>query len=152
VRRSGRDEAAVRAGRDRTVAALALAFSLLAAACRPTGREEAARVLRALGLLRDAPADRKQVPAEALAKLPCSFAVVCSARDRCASVYRHLADAEGQMQAMKEKIALDPPRTARAIGELTEQLDRAEVEVEGFRRELGGCEEAVSRMRRVYGI
>jgi hypothetical protein len=120
--------------------------------CRSSGREEAAGVMRALDLLRDAPADQKKAPVDALARVPCSLPIVCAARDRCAGVYRHLADAEARMQAMREHISRDPPKTAPAVAELNDQLDRAAVEVDGFRLELSGCEEAAALMRRTYGI
>jgi hypothetical protein len=129
-----------------------VALMLPAAACKSSGREEAAGVMRALDLLRDAPADLKKDPTEALARVPCSLPIVCAARDRCAGVYRHLAEAEGRMQSIKERILRDPPKTAQAVAELEAELDRAQIEVNGFARELRGCEQAASLMRRTYGI
>jgi len=131
---------------------LTLALALLAFGCRDRGREEAVRVMRALEQVRAAPNDRKQTPVEALAMVPCSQPIVCAARDRCAGVYQHLAQAEDRMRGMSESLKHDPPRTTEAIAELSSQLDRAEAEVNGFRQELSGCEEAASLMRRTYGI
>jgi hypothetical protein len=131
---------------------LAVALVLPAVACKSSGREEAAGVMRALDLLRDAPADQKETPTEALARVPCSLPIVCAARDRCAGVYRHMAEAEGRMQSIRERISRDPPKTAQGVADLTAELDRAQAEVNGFARELGGCEEAASLMRRTYGI
>jgi hypothetical protein len=131
---------------------LLVVLALSAFACRGSGRDEAASVMRALDLLRAAPADQKQVPVEALARVPCSLPIVCDARDRCAAVYRHLADAEARMHVMRERISHGTAKTAQAIGELADQLHRAEAEVDGFRAELTGCEQAAALMRRTYGI
>ena len=131
---------------------LLLALLLPTAACQNRGREEAAGVMRALDLLRAAPNDQKRAPLEALAKVPCSLPTVCAARDHCAGVYRHLADAEDRMQAMAETLTKGPPPTAEAKNALSTQLVRAEAEIDDFRRELRVCEEAASRMRRTYGI
>jgi len=131
---------------------LLMAPLLLASGCGNRGRDEAAGVMRALDLLRAAPDDQKRGPLEALSRVPCSRPVVCAARDRCAGVYRHLADAEDRMQAMTERLANDPPRTAEAKDAFKSQLDRAEAEIDDFRRELGSCEQAASRMRLTFGI
>jgi hypothetical protein len=129
-----------------------LALVLSAPACRGGAREEAAGVMRALDLLRDAPADKKQAPTEALATVPCSSPIVCAARDRCAGVYRHLADAESRMQAIHDRISTDASKAREAIADLSKELDRANAEVDRFARELTGCEEAASLMRRTFGI
>ncbi len=129
-----------------------VALSLSIGACENRGREEAAGVMRALDLLRAAPNDHKRAPLEALSRQPCSQPIVCATRDRCAGVYRHLADAEARMQEMTESLAKGAPATPEAKNALSSQLDRAEAEIEGFRRELSACEEAASRMRRTYGI
>jgi hypothetical protein len=139
-------------GRFGQAAVLVVALPLSVAACSTRGRDEAAAVMRALDVVRDAPADQKQAPAEALARVPCSLPIVCEARDRCAGVYRHLADAERRMHAIKERLSQDPPKSAEAIAELTDQLARAEIELDGFEQELRGCERAASLMRRTYGI
>ena len=39
-------------------------------------------------------------------------------------------------------------KPVKPVGEENEQLDRAEAEVNGFRQELGGCEQAASLLRR----
>jgi hypothetical protein len=46
---------------------LMAALGLSASSCRKSGREEAAGVMRALDLVRDAPADQKKAPVDALA-------------------------------------------------------------------------------------
>src|SRR4051812_35881785 len=66
-------------------------FAALGSACHGHERLEAAEVMRALEVVRAAPKDQKQGPADALGKVPCSAPLVCDARDRCAEVYRHFA-------------------------------------------------------------
>src|SRR5438270_997590 len=52
------------------------------------GRSEAAKVLRALEVVRAAPNETKRRPVEELAHATCSSPVVCDARDRCAEAYQ----------------------------------------------------------------
>src|SRR5262245_21061424 len=118
-------------------------------------RAEAARVLRALEVVRAAPNEAKRRPADELAHAACSSTIVCGARDSCAEAYQHLA--RGTEAALRVKSELDkledkPPIPADKMAELSSELDRADSEISGAKDSLRRCEEAASLMRRTFGI
>jgi hypothetical protein len=127
------------------------------AACGKVDRErsEAAKVLRALEVVRAAPNEAKRRPADELAHEPCSSPVVCGARDRCAEAYQHLA--VGTEAALRVKSELDklenaPPVAPSKMAELSNALDLADREISGAKDSMRQCEEAASLMRRTFGI
>jgi hypothetical protein len=135
--------------------ALSLAAVALLHGCQGRERSEAHAVMHALEVVRAAPKDQKLDPAEALGKLPCTAAIICNARDRCADVYRHFArgmESQRRVMAELEELEKKPPQTTEKIGELSRELDRADQEINGAEAGLPGCEEAASLMRRTYGI
>jgi hypothetical protein len=118
-------------------------------------RAEAGRVLRNLEVVRNAPNENKRRPAEELAHSVCTAPVVCSARDSCADAYLHLAT--GTEAALRVKHELDlleasPDAGPEKMGQMAEELDRADREINGAKDSLRKCEEAASNMRRAYGI
>jgi len=145
--------------RRRLVTALALSAAMAAssAACgrRDHDRSEAAKVMRALEVVRAAPNEAKRRPADELANAPCSSPIVCGARDRCAEAYQHLArGTEAALRVKKEldKVENEPPVSPAKMAELSNELDRADTEINGARNSLRRCEEAASLMRRTFGI
>jgi hypothetical protein len=132
-------------------------FLVLATGCGRSdqGRSEAAKVLRALEVVRAASNEAKRRPAEELAHATCSSPIVCDARDRCAEAYQHLA--RGTEAAMRVKSELDrletsPPIAPEKMAELSNALDLADSEIHGAKESLTRCEEAASLMRRTFGI
>src|SRR5258708_19164020 len=103
------------------------------------GRSEAAKVLRALEVVRAAPNETKRRPVEELAHAECSSPVVCDARDRCAEAYQHLA--RGTEAALRVKSELDrleasPPIAPEKMAELSSALDLADSEINGAKTSL----------------
>jgi hypothetical protein len=133
----------------------ALAFASFACGRVDQDRSQAAKVLRALEVVRSAPNEAKRRPVDELAHEPCSSPIVCGARDRCAEAYQHLA--RGTEAALRVKSELDklenqPPIGAEKMAELSSELDRADTEINGAKDSLRQCEEAASLMRRTFGI
>jgi hypothetical protein len=135
----------------------ATASALLAGACDKSDhdRSDAAKVLRALEVVRAAPNEAKRRPADELARAACSSPIVCGARDSCAEAYQHLA--RGTEAALRVKNELDkfenkPPILPEKMAELSSELDRADSEISGAKDSLRRCEEAASLMRRTFGI
>jgi hypothetical protein len=138
-------------------ALLGLAAFVQLASCGKGDRErsEAAKVLRALEVVRAAPNEAKRRPADELAHEPCSSPVVCVARDRCAEAYQHLA--RGTEAALRVKSELDkvengPAPAPEKMAELSSALDLADREISGAKDSMRQCEEAASLMRRTFGI
>ena len=139
---------------------VAVVFALLVAAIGGCGRPdreryEAAKVLRALEVVRAAPNEAKRRPADELAHEPCSSPIVCGARDRCADAYQHLV--RGTEAALRVKGELDdienrPLMAPEKVAELSNALDLADREINGAKDSLRQCEEAASLMRRTFGI
>jgi hypothetical protein len=135
----------------------ALAVSLTIAGCERTDqdRSQAARVLRALEVVRAAPNAAKRRPADELAHQPCSSPVVCGARDRCAEAYKHLALGTEAAQRVKDeldRLETEPPVAPEKMAELSGALDLADREISGAKDSMQKCEEAASLMRRTFGI
>ena len=140
-----------------TVLALSAGMAAPGTACgrRDHDRSEAAKVLRALEVVRAAPNEAKRRPADELAHEPCSSSLVCSARDSCAEAYQHLArGTEAALRVKKEldKVEGDLQVSPAKMTELSKELDRADTEISGARDSLRRCEEAASLMRRTFGI
>jgi hypothetical protein len=136
--------------------ALALAMATIAACGRgDQDRSQAAKVLRALEVVRAAPNQAKRRPADELAHEPCSSPVVCGARDRCAEAYQHLALGTEAAQRVKDELDLletKPPVPPEKMAELSGALDLADREISGAKDSMQKCEEAASLMRRTFGI
>jgi hypothetical protein len=118
-------------------------------------RSQAAKVLRALEVVRAAPNQAKRRPADELAHEPCTSPVVCSARDRCAEAYRHLALGTEAAQHVKDELdqlESKPPVPPEKMAELSGALDLADREISGAKDSMRQCEEAASLMRRTFGI
>lgn len=85
---------------------LALSLLLLGA-CSSRDDEakiSAARLSRAIAVVRDAPNDAKAGPLAELAKLPCAAPEVCDTRDACAKAYTLHVDAVGLTGAARMKV------------------------------------------------
>src|SRR5690242_7148430 len=83
-------------------ACLALLVAIAGCGRSDQERSQAAKVLRALEVVRAAPNQAKRRPADELAHEPCTSPVVCSARDRCAEAYHHLAVGTEAAQRVKD--------------------------------------------------
>ncbi len=119
------------------------------------GRSEAAKVLRALEVVRAAPNEAKRRPADELAHEPCSSPVVCDTRDRCAEAYQHLArgtEAALLVKSELDKVENDGGAGPEKMAELSNALDLADREISGAKDSMRQCEEAASLMRRTFGI
>jgi hypothetical protein len=134
----------------------ALAAGAALAGCRSDqDRSQAAKVLRALEVVRAAPNAAKRRPADELAHEPCSSPVVCGARDRCAEAYQHLAVGTEAAQRVKDeldRLEMQPPVPPEKMAELSGALDLADREISGAKDSMRQCEEAASLMRRTFGI
>jgi hypothetical protein len=119
-------------------------------------RAEASKVLHALEVVRAAPNEHKRRPADELASTPCSSPIVCGARDNCAEAYQHLArgtEAALRVKSELDKLEKNPPKAAdQKLAELSDELDRADTEINGARDSLQRCEDAAALMRRTFGI
>ena len=118
-------------------------------------RSQAAKVLRALEVVRAAPNQAKLRPADELAHAPCSSPVVCGARDRCAEAYHHLALGTEAAQRVKDeldRLETTPPGPPEKMAKLSAALDLADREIGGAKDSMRQCEEAASLMRRTFGI
>jgi hypothetical protein len=134
-----------------------LAVALTLAGCGRTDqdRSQAAKVLRALEVVRAAPNEAKRRPADELAHAPCSSPIVCGARDRCAEAYHHLAIGTEAAQRVKDeldRLEMKPPVPPDKMAELSGALDLADREISGAKDSMRQCEEAASLMRRTFGI
>jgi hypothetical protein len=119
-------------------------------------RYEASAVLRALEVVRGASNEAKRRPADELAHTPCTSPIVCGARDRCAEAYQHLArgtEAALRVKSELDKMEQNPPDAANGkMAELSNELDRADQEINGAKESMRKCEEAASLMRHTFGI
>jgi hypothetical protein len=118
-------------------------------------RSQAAKVLRALEVVRAAPNAAKRRPADELAHEPCSSPVVCGARDSCAEAYQHLALGTEAAQRVKDeldRLETQPPVPPEKMAELSGALDLADREISGAKDSMRRCEEAASLLRRTFGI
>jgi hypothetical protein len=127
-------------------------------------RYEASAVLRALEVVRGASNEAKRRPADELAHTPCTSPIVCGARDSCAEAYQHLArgtEAALRVKSELDKLEQNPSAssqdagkspTADKMAELSNELDRADKEINGAKESMRKCEEAASLMRHTFGI
>jgi hypothetical protein len=126
-------------------------------------RYEASAVLRALEVVRGASNEAKRRPAEELAHTPCSSPIVCGARDSCADAYQHLASGteaalrvKNELDRLEQSPAVRAPDAGKSeaekMAELSNELDRADKEINGAKESMRKCEEAASLMRRTFGI
>ncbi|HSN96914.1 MAG TPA: hypothetical protein VLS89_01410 [Candidatus Nanopelagicales bacterium] len=129
-------------------AALLVVLVVMAAACGPSAEErEAAAVLRAVDVLRDAPAEpaaRRRELLEELTRVPAVEPRAARARDDCARAYRLLLD--GTALEAKVRAALADPAaiTPGVLGELVE----AEAKVKESAAAMPACDTAVADLRR----
>jgi hypothetical protein len=134
-----------------------LAIGAIIASCGRSDqdRSQAAKVLRALEVVRAAPNEAKRRPADELAHAPCSSPVVCGARDSCAEAYQHLALGTEAAQRVKDeldRLEMKPPVPPEKMAELSGALDLADREISGAKDSMRRCEEAASLLRRTFGI
>jgi len=86
---------------------VALALSLALSACSSRDDEakaSAARLSRAIAVVRDAANDAKSAPLAELAKLPCAAPQVCETRDACVAAYTLHVDAVALTGAARMKV------------------------------------------------
>ena len=131
------------------------ALVVVLAACHGSSKPEAERVLRALEELRNATNVHKAPLVRALADAPCTDAVVCAMRDRCADAYGHLARGVAGERHVRDRIArleADPPDGTAPVDELNAELKRAEGDLDTAQRSMAACEQATATLRQKYGI
>jgi hypothetical protein len=107
---------------------------VLGAACRSQRevdeRHSAARVTRAIEVLREAPNAAKAQPLANLAKLPCAGSDVCKTRDACSAAYAMHVEAVTLTQAAKQQLADGhASEAAKVLGAAERKLAQANLEV-----------------------
>ena len=131
----------------------ALALSgmvLLGGGCRSQReideQQSAARVARAIELVREAPNSAKAEPLAALAKLGCSGTDVCKTRDACAHAYTEHVEALTLPAAARQKLADgDAAEAAKLLGAAEAKLAAADAKVTA-------CTDAEGSLRRHYKL
>jgi hypothetical protein len=123
---------------------------VLGVACRSQRevdeQQSAARVARAIELLREAPNSAKAGPLADLAKLACSGADPCKTRDACVSAYSMHVEAVTLTQAAKAKLA------DGAALESAKLLNAAEQKLADADAKVGKCTELEGGLRRRYKL
>ena len=122
----------------RLVACATLGSLLLACASKKEAdaRQSAARVARALEVLRGAPNRAKAEALRALAKVPCESPEACAARDACVAAYTTHVEAlaltqaaklqasEGQAVAAAKVLGAAEQKLSEASGKIIDCTDR----------------------------
>lgn len=121
--------------------------ALALAACGPSAEDlEAAAVVRAANVLRDAPSDplaERQVLLDELARRPAS-GDAAAARDACVRAYRPLFESAA-LRARVEAALADP---ARLDGRALVDLEEAEVKIKESAAAMGECDAGLAAVRR----
>lgn len=121
---------------------------VIAAACGPSAEErEAAAVLRAADVLRDAPAEAAARRRELLAELeraPTASARAARARDACAKAYRTLLDGAALEAKVRAALSGAAAPTPADLGDLLE----AEAKIKESAAAMPDCEAALADLRR----
>lgn len=125
-----------------------LALALVAAACGPSAEErEAAAVLRAADVLRDAPAEagarRRELLAE-LERAPAASPRAARARDACVKAYRALLDGA----ALEAKVRAALSGTAAPSPADLANLLEAEAKIKESAAAMPDCEAGLADLRR----
>jgi hypothetical protein len=127
-----------------------LALSALLVACGPDreaqAKQGAARVARAVELLRNAPNDAKHAPLEALSQLSCSTPDICQTRDVCQAAYTLHLDAIKLTRAAK--LDAQEGKTEQA----TRLLMSAQSQLNDASKAVADCIERESVLRRAYKL
>ncbi len=129
--------------------ACALAVGLLSA-CRTeadvAAQKSAARVARAVEVLRQAPNEAKSAPLAELRKLGCAAPDVCAAREQCAAAYALHLDGLALTGAARAKLAEDrATEAARLLGSAERTLKDAE-------QRIADCTASEGELRRKYKL
>lgn len=126
----------------------ALALALLVACSAREGAEQksAARVARAVEVLRNAPNQMKKEPLAELGQLQCVGTDVCATRDACRSAYQVHVDALALTAAAKDQVASrDNPRAGNLLVSAEEKLREAGARV-------ADCVEREAALRHRYKL
>jgi hypothetical protein len=121
------------------------------AACRSQAARaleaEAARVSRAIEVVRDAPNPAKAPLLEALKKEPCEHARTCELKELCVNAYSRHVDALGKSQRARTLLAA-PAGGAEAALEAASVLNRAEATLDEAKRMTEACAAKQGELRR----
>jgi hypothetical protein len=109
-------------------------------------RQSAARVARAVEVLRGAPNRAKAEALRELAKVPCESAEVCAARDACVTAYTTHVEALALTQAAKLQASQGQAAdAAKVLGAAEQKLDEA-------RTKVIDCTDREAALRRLYKL
>lgn len=126
-----------------------LASAGLLGACSPPGltaQQSAARVARAVEVLRNAPNADKAAPLAALGQLGCTAADVCETRDACRLGYALHVDAVAlTLQAKQQLRDGKTPQAANLLLTAQEKLNEAS-------RKVAECTDREAALRRRYKL
>lgn len=129
-----------------SLAALVASLQACSSAEERAAQQSAAQVARAVEVLRSAPNASKGVPLAALAKLACSGADVCAARDACFSAYTVHVEAISLTAAAKQKLADDEPLEAAKL------LNASEQKLKDADARVSACTDLEGALRRRYKL
>jgi hypothetical protein len=127
-----------------------LALSCLLAACgsarEAEAKQSAARVARAIEVVRSAPNAAKGAALQDLVKVPCGSPDGCAARDACQAAYALYVEALALTQAAKLQLADGKPAdAAKLVGASEEKLTDAS-------RRIADCTEREGALRLRYKL
>ena len=109
-------------------------------------RQSAARVARAVEVLRGAPNRAKAEALRELAKVPCESPEACRARDTCVVAYTSHVDALALTQAAKLQASEGSgAEAAKVLGSAEKKLDEA-------RTKVIDCTDREAALRRLYKL
>ena len=114
----------------RLFAGATVAFACLLLACaskkEADARQSAARVARAMEVLRGAPNPAKAAALRELAKVPCESPEACAARDACVDAYNTHVEALALTQAAKLQASQgEAAAAAKVLGAAEQRLSEA---------------------------
>jgi hypothetical protein len=134
-------------------------FALLSALCAGCGsekeqelRREAARVSRAVDVLRAAPNDAKPPRLAALRATECAAQDVCDVKRACMAAYEHHLAAMNGTRAATHAVGADgalTPDAARAAAELTERSEEELNKAKDLNRQCLALQGALRRKHRL---
>ena len=109
-------------------------------------QQSAARIARAVEMLRDAPNAAKAAALDGLGKVDCNGAEVCAARDACAAAYRTHTEAVTLTEAAKLALAEGKDAdAAKLLGSAQQKLTAASSKV-------SDCTDREAALRRRYKL
>jgi hypothetical protein len=109
-------------------------------------QQSAARVARAIELVREAPNAAKAGPLTDLANVSCIGAEVCKARDACAAAYTEHVEAVTLTAAAKQKLADGD------AGEAAKLLNASEQKLTASAPKVTACTDLEASLRRQYKL